>query len=92
MRRENVSSDAVCAAGVQVTEQVTDDELIYGLYDQLDDGVLATVSEQCITIAGEELNVVITENNVFVFFCEYVLEDGVETDEVDLAMCNIFKR
>lgn len=89
MRREMVSTEAVRSAGVAVTAQVAEEETCK-LYQRFSEGKDAALFEAELNIAGEMLTVVKTEKHAFVFFQEYVLVDGVETDEVDLFMVNVF--
>lgn len=89
MRREAVSTEAVRSAGVAVTAQVAELEACK-LYQRFSEGKDAALFEDEFNIAGEMLTVVKTEKHAFVFFAEYVTVDGVETDEVDLFMVNVF--
>lgn len=92
MRREMVTLEAVRSAGVNVQSMLTEcSEEADTVYERFCNGSTSVRSEYTVELHGVPVSVVETDTHALVFYCEYVVENGVETEEVDCAVVSIFK-
>lgn len=92
MRREMVNLEAVRSAGVNVQSMLNECSAeADAVYERFCNGSAAVCREYTVELHGVPVSVVETDTHALVFYCEYVVENGVETEEVDCAVVSIFK-
>lgn len=92
MRREMVTVEAVRSAGINAQFMLNEDSAeADGVYERFCNGSAAVCREYTVCLHGVPVSVVETDAHALVFYCEYVIENGVETEEVDCAVVSIFK-
>lgn len=92
MQSNNVNVQFLQQHGFTGLQQVKDETLVNTLLEQFE-----TEAQQKSIIVGDgvnEVNIVVYQNYIAAYFCEYAKNENNEEceDEVDLFCCNVFTK